>query len=92
MTDPAFTTIDLLRSEGIEITPPLSWTLGTALREAYQRETGELPEKQLRRKTDGTGSHCFAIYPARFRPEALRIVRQIVKATQAEEARQGRLL
>jgi len=92
MRDADFTTIDLLRSEGVEITPHLSWTVGTTVREAYHRETGKLPAKALRTKTDGTGSHCFAIYPEWFRPEALRIIRQIVKATQALAARQGRLL
>jgi hypothetical protein len=31
-------------------------------------EHSELPDKELRGKTKGPGSHCFAVYPESFVP------------------------
>jgi hypothetical protein len=83
-----FTVVDLIRTLGYEVENELSWTAGNQLRDAWIARTGELPEKRLRQKTAGKGSHCFAIYPHAFHSEALEIVRKIAEQIYSERARQ----
>lgn len=45
------------------------WRVGNAVRDRWcadPRSNGRLPEKQLRQKGSGSGSHCFAVYPLWF--------------------------
>ena len=62
----ACTVIDRLKHLGVETDKHQRWEIGAAVREKYKTLYGELPEKELRRKTDGLGSHCFAVYPEHF--------------------------
>lgn len=57
------TIIDVIKEMGIEPTPELTWTAGPLIRNLYEKKEGRVPEKALRAKTNGGGSHCFAIYP-----------------------------
>lgn len=41
----------------------LNWAAGDRLQAAYAKVHGDQPDKELRRKTRGGGSHCFAAYP-----------------------------
>jgi len=59
----SITVISVCRKFGIEPTPNLTWPVGAAIRERYESAFGCLPPKELRTKTSGAGSHCFAIYP-----------------------------
>jgi hypothetical protein len=83
-----FTVIDVIRHLGYEVENDLSWTAGALLREAWFQKTGELPEKRLRKKTSGYGSHCFAVYPCRFQKEALVIVTKLADEIYSARARQ----
>jgi len=69
-----FTLLDLLDEMNIEPHNELTWTLGAALRERFRELHDRLPEKELRTKRSGLGSHCFAVYPISFKPEAQKIV------------------
>jgi hypothetical protein len=82
------TVLDVMRSMGVEITSSLSWSVGVRVRELYEARTGCLPEKALRTKTIGTGSHCFAVYPDVMRDDIERVVR----AHATEATRQLQLL
>lgn len=76
MRNTGITVVDVMRDMKIEITPELSWTVGTAVRELWMQQNGGLlPEKELRTKTSGHGSHCFAVYPESFRGKIEGIVR-----------------
>lgn len=86
-----FTVIDLIREQGFEPASPLSWEIGAAVRDAYERAHGALPEKDLRPKTSGTGSHCFACYPPSFKAEAGAIVARLLEAAHAAARAQPRL-
>jgi hypothetical protein len=83
-----FTVIDLIKQLGFEIENELSWAAGNKLRDAWIARTGELPEKRLRQKTCGHGSHCFAVYPGIFHREAIAIVAKIADQIYSEKARQ----
>jgi len=73
---------------GLQYSKDLHWRAGSLCREAWRREhEGRLPPKQLRRKTLGTGSHMFAIYPASFAPT----IQQVLQGLQAVDEAQGRL-
>lgn len=78
---------DVLRELRLEPDNRLAWAAGRAARVAWEREYGELPRKELRQKTNGGGSHCFATYPTSWRPKIVAIVRLL----QAEPQRQGDL-
>ena len=84
-----FTVVDLIRELGYEVENELSWTAGAKLRDAWIQKTGDLPEKRLRQKSHGIGSHCFAIYPRHFRSEAIGIVSKL--ADQIYSARAAQL-
>lgn len=79
--------MDVLRDMKIEPEKHLSWAVGIACRVAWENIHGALPEKALRPKTNDRGSHCFAIYPDRFRATIVTIV----KAHVTEARRQGDL-
>lgn len=81
------TVIDVMREHNVEITNEVSWGVGRIVRELYLKQHGTLPDKVLRPKTNDGGTHCFAVYPASWRPTIARIVGQF----EAERARQGRL-
>lgn len=87
MSTGGITIIDVMRELRIEPTPHLSWQIGMAVRDAYERRFGYAPEKALRTKTNGPGSHCFAIYPRVMRETIVQIIRQF----QTEAQRQGDL-
>jgi len=78
------TVVDVIRSMQIEPTPALTWMVGARVRELYYERMGVLPPKELRTKTAGIGSHCFAIYPAVMREN----IEAIVRECETEAARQ----
>lgn len=78
------TIIDVCRALRIEPTPNLTWVVGALVRERYREVHRRYPSKQLREKTNGGGSHCFAVYPVAFRSE----IERILLAHQTESARQ----
>ena len=81
------TVVDVCRDLKIEPVPALTWAVGNAVRDLYEARYGILPEKDLRTKTSGTGTHCFAIYPESWRGEIERIIRE----HDWERQRQGEL-
>lgn len=70
------TIIDVCRQEKVEPVPALTWAVGARVAALYERRYGRLPSKDLRTKTSGTGSHCFAVYPLRMRDEIAKIIRE----------------
>jgi hypothetical protein len=83
----SFTVVDVFHDLGLQPVPAQTWSAGNVARDAYLKATGQLPEKELRTKTGGGGSHCFAVYPEHWRPRVIAIVRLVA----TEGARQGRL-
>lgn len=81
------TVIDVMRELRIEPVPELTWAIGAAVRDRYERLHGRLPEKELRTKTSGGGSHCFATYPQDMRTE----IANIIRLHQLETQKQGEL-
>ena len=58
----------------------LAWAAGNLCRHRWEELTGEQPAKELRKKTLGGGSHCFAVYPESFRPEMKRLIESLQAA------------
>lgn len=81
------TVIEVMRGMGIEPTSELSWSIGSAVRDEYERTYGSAPVKALRPMTSGPGTHCFALYPMEFLPS----IRAIIAGHQTEAARQQSL-
>jgi hypothetical protein len=81
------TVVDVCRDLRIEPTPSLTWAVGAVVRDIYEQRYGCLPEKDLRNKTNGPGTHCFAIYPESMRAEIAAVIRH----HQTEAQRQGEL-
>lgn len=40
-----------------------TWPIGSHVAALYREEFGHEPPKELRPKTKGGGTHCFAVYP-----------------------------
>lgn len=78
------TVVDVFKSLGLEPTPEQTWAVGAAVRALYEERFGHLPHKELRRKTSGSGSHCFAVYPEEMRPQ----IQDCIARVNAEKAAQ----
>lgn len=61
-----FTVIDLAQHLKIETSNEAMWELGALVRDRWFSECGKLPNKDLRKKKNGAGSHCYAVYPESF--------------------------
>lgn len=72
---PLISVMDVFRELKVEPEPKLAWAVGGAVRRIWEERHGSLPEKQLRRKTSGGGSHCFAVYPDSMRAEIVGVIR-----------------
>jgi hypothetical protein len=83
----SITVIEVMREMGVEPAPDVSTAIGNRVRDEYEALYGVLPPKALRPKTNGGGSHCFAVYPVEMKPTIERVVRE----HGAEAARQGSL-
>ena len=84
MKEPGITTVQVFRALGIDPSPEQSWSVGSRMQRVYQLEHGAEPPKENRPKTSGSGTHCFAIYPASWRPRIEAVIREVV----AEDGRQ----
>ena len=85
------TVTERIKALGFESNNALSWRVGAAIRDKWEELTGALPAKDLRRKTSGTGSHCMAVYPPKWRADIDAMIEKVAKQINAEEARQVRL-
>lgn len=82
------TVIEVIWDMGVEPNNKLDWRVGDLMQEFWVRHTGAPPHKDNRAKTNGNGgSHCFALYPAEFRPK----IESYVRMCKTELARQGTL-
>jgi hypothetical protein len=79
------TVMDVFRALNIEPDPNTAWMVGARVRERWRQEAGALPPKGLRRKTSGGGTHCFALYPAEWRP----LIEAEIRSVGAEAAKQA---
>lgn len=82
------TIVEVARDIDVEMTNREAWSIGAAVRTAYENRTGYLPDKELRQKTAGGGTHCFAVYPPTMRKE----IEKIIRAHMPKTSRQGSLL
>lgn len=51
------------RNMGVLLDKKTSWKIGSSIAAKYHAAFGKQPIKGLRPKTNGLGSHCFALYP-----------------------------
>ncbi len=81
------TVIEVAKSMGLELPNELAWQVGTSVASAYRKIYGQQPMKDLRPKTGGGGSHCFAIYPPTFVP----VIQDAISRAGAEREKQESL-
>jgi hypothetical protein len=62
----------------------LAWRVGAAIRLAWEHEHRGLPPKGLARKSCGTGSHCFAVYPRAWAPRIDAEIERVAQEIAAE--------
>lgn len=82
------TVIEVAESMGLELPKKTAWAVGTAVATAYRSVYGSQPIKNNRPKTNGGGSHCFALYPETFVP----VIKDAIVRAGAEKDRQAKLL
>ena len=78
---------EICHAMGVELTSRDMVVVGAEARDAYEKQTGRLPEKALRPKATGRGSHCFAVYPEPF----VEVIVAIIRRRRFGTARQRRL-
>lgn len=86
--DGGVTVTERIKALGYESNKVLAWRVGAAIRNKWEELTGVLPEKDLRRKTSGGGSHCMAVYPPKWRPDIDAMIEKVAAQISAEDARQ----
>jgi hypothetical protein len=70
------TIIDVMRDMGVEPDKDITWPVGLVVSNHWRSLHGELPPSRLRQKTDGGGSHHFAVYPEEWRPLIEKVINQ----------------
>ena len=83
-----FTIVDVFRDLDFEPVPEDTWEAGALMRDLYTEMVDEPPALELRRKTNGPGTHCFAVYPPGWRDKAEDVVRKVA----SHRLRQMRLI
>jgi hypothetical protein len=83
-----FTVVDVFRDLGFEPVPDDTWQAGAMMRDLYTDYVDEPPALELRSKTNGHGTHCFAVYPPGWREKAEEVVRKVA----SHQIRQMRLI
>jgi len=81
------TVMDRIKYKQLQATDNQSWTIGSMVRDEWVRQFATLPDKELRGKTKGAGSHCFAVYPESFVP----VIDEIIDKFKLMSAKQGDL-
>ncbi len=78
------TVVEVIIDMGIEPTNELDWKVGDLMQVFWVKHTGHPPVKDNRKKTNGTGSRCFALYPEEWRGK----IESLVRLCKMEKARQ----
>lgn len=72
------TLMQVFASLGIQPTASQSWSVGNRVAAMYVDEFGEQPPKDNRPKTNGSGSHCFALYPSTWQDRIAGVIKDVV--------------
>jgi hypothetical protein len=67
------------RNMGVTLDKKTAWSVGSEMASIYYREFGEQPPKDNRPKTNGAGSHCFALYPSSWEVKIKNIIESHVE-------------
>jgi hypothetical protein len=78
------TIIQVAKSIGVDLDNSTAWSIGSEMAAAYVDAFGEQPPKELRPKTSGSGTHCFAVYPYSWRAKIIDSIksRQLIAKSQ----------
>ena len=79
-----FTIVDVFRDLDFEPIPEDTWEAGALMRDLYTDVVDEPPALELRPKTNGPGTHCFAVYPPGWRKKAEEVVRKVASHRQRQ--------
>ena len=79
MTERNITIIDVCEEIGVKPDSWLTWPVGNRIKNLWKDKTGNLPPKELRKKTNGKGSHCFAVYPLSMKAEIEIAIKDVKK-------------
>ena len=66
------------RLMGVNLDNKTSWSVGSEMATMYFKTFGEQPPKDNRPKTNGGGSHCFALYPKNWEAKIREVISQHV--------------
>jgi len=72
----SITVVSVMKELGFRLQKEVTWAIGGRVRDIYAKQYGHLPPKELRNKTSGVGTHCFAIYPDNMRSTIEDIIRE----------------
>lgn len=84
MNQQRITVMQVARSIGITMSNAAAWSVGSLMASRYAETFGEQPPKDNRPKTNGSGSHCFALYPATWREQIEAAIRSAVDIERAQ--------
>lgn len=84
MMDNRITVPQVARLMGVVLDNRTAWAVGSEMAHHYQQEFGENPPKDNRPKTHGGGSHCFALYPAKWEKK----IRDVIESHLEQQAKQ----
>lgn len=87
INDTWITVPQVARAMGVELDNRAAWAIGSQVASLYAERVGTQPPKDNRPKTNGGGSHCFALYP----PAWESTIRSVIEGHQDAERSQGDL-
>jgi hypothetical protein len=78
------TVLQVAKAMGVVLDNHTAWAIGSAMAAKYVLEFNEPPPKDNRRKTSGSGSHCFALYPSTWAPRIRKEIEEHAEARQVQ--------
>ncbi len=79
--------MEVFKARGLTPSNSEAWSVGLSIQAAYRRRYGKQPPKENRPKTNGGGTHCFAVYPPSWRKK----IDEAIDLLAVEAAKQAKL-
>jgi hypothetical protein len=77
---------EIYKEMHITVDQRTAWTIGNEVKEQWIAAKGYLPDKELRPKSNGKGTHVLAVYPE----EWLERIKDVIRYHKSTPNRQGR--
>ena len=82
----SITVMEVFRAMDIKPDSRSAWKVGGRVSAMYKNHFGVQPPKENRKKSSGTGSHCFAIYPRDWMDNIVKVIDEVTDTKSSQRS------